>query len=131
MLQAEYKRVYTAWDHIQEDSKSYTRDKRRDNRIKLVEAEEPDRETTKKQIQWYLKHDRQKEQEIEYRYATGHLVRSTAVPEIITAQDQEEQPTEPDRVQMICYPWLVDYIERDRAGSHGRDLSGQFTHGGV
>lgn len=26
-----------------------------------------------------------------------------AVPEIITAQDQE-QPTEPDSVQMICYP---------------------------
>ena len=73
------------------------------NRIKLVEAEEPDRDTRKKQIQWYLKHDRQKEQEIDYRYATGHLVRSTAVPEIITAQDQE-QPTEPDRVQMICYP---------------------------
>lgn len=45
MLQDEYKRVYTAWDHIQEDSKSYTRDKRRDNRIKLAEAEEPDRET--------------------------------------------------------------------------------------
>ena len=41
MLQDEYKRVYTAWDHIQEESKSYTRD----NRIKLVEAEEPDRET--------------------------------------------------------------------------------------
>ena len=47
MLQDEYKRVYTAWDHIQEDSKSYTRDKRRDNRIKLVEAEEPDRDTRK------------------------------------------------------------------------------------
>lgn len=43
MLQAECKRVYTAWDHIQEDSKSYTRD----NRIKLVEAEEPDRDTRK------------------------------------------------------------------------------------
>ena len=45
MLQAECKRVYTAWDHIQEDSKSYTRDKRRDNRIKLAEVEEPNRET--------------------------------------------------------------------------------------
>ena len=115
---------------LQDEYKSYTRDKRRDNRIKLVEAEEPDRDTKKKQIQWYLKCDRQNKQEIEYRYATGHLVHSTAVPEIITAQDQE-QPTEPDSVQMICYPWLVDYIERDRAGSHGRDLSGQFTHGGV
>lgn len=27
------------------DSKSYTRENRRDNRIKLVEAEEPDRDT--------------------------------------------------------------------------------------
>ena len=43
MLQDEYKRVCTAWDHIQEDSKSYTKD----NRIKLVEAEEPDRDTRK------------------------------------------------------------------------------------
>lgn len=29
------------------DSKSYIRDNRRDNRIKLVEAEEPDRDTRK------------------------------------------------------------------------------------
>ena len=59
MLQDEYKRVW------------------RDNRIKLVEAEEPDRDTKKKQIQWYLKCDRQNKQEIEYRCAIGHLVRST------------------------------------------------------
>lgn len=47
MLQDEYKRVYTAWDHIQEEYQSYIRDNRRDNRIKLVEAEEPDRDTRK------------------------------------------------------------------------------------
>ena len=130
MLQDEYKRVCTAWEYIQEDSKSYTRDNRRDNRIKLVEAEEPDRNTRKEADTMVLEVCRQKEQEIEYRYVTGHLVHSTAVPEIITAQDQE-QPTEPDRVQMSCYPWLVDYIERDRAGSHQREPTGQFIHEGV
>ena len=62
-----------------------------------------------KQIQWYLKCDRQKEQEIEYRYATGHLVHSTAVLEIITAQDQE-QPTEPDRVQEATGETCLDNL---------------------
>ena len=45
MLQDEYKRVCTAWEYIQEEYQSYIRDNRRDNRIKFVEAEEPDRET--------------------------------------------------------------------------------------
>lgn len=125
MLQDEYKRACTH----EVISNTNTRATPEITEWSLLKLKNQIERQEQKQIQWYLKCDRQKEQEIEYRYATGHLVHSTAVPEIITAQDQE-QPTEPDRVQMICYPWLVDYIERDRAGSHQREPMGQFTHEG-